>query len=201
MTDRTLPPDVHPESDCRLPAVKRETLDAAAQALYDNLVNPKGTSYVGLKGPGGIRLHSPGVAVQMQGLNAYFRRDDVMSARTREIAILTTARAFDSQFEWAAHEPVAVKAGVEAAVIDAIKHRRATAGLPDDAAAIIELGREIFVAHRVAPATFARARKLLGDRGLVDVLCLMGHYTATAAILCAVDQQLKPGQPPLLPVP
>ena len=30
----------------------------------------------------------------------------------REVAILTTAREMDSQFEWVAHEPEAIKEGV-----------------------------------------------------------------------------------------
>jgi len=53
----------------------------------------------------------------------------------------------------------------------------------------------------VSPDTFARALKLFGDKGIVDLVSLMGEYSATAALLTTFDQQLQPGQKPLLPVP
>jgi 4-carboxymuconolactone decarboxylase len=116
------------------------------------------------------------------------------------VATLITARAFDSQFEWAAHERVARKAGVSETTIEAIKHRRPTDGLPEEDAAIIELGRETFGRHQVSAETYARALKLFGPHDLCDIVCLMGQYAATAALLCAFGMQLPEGQEPLLPV-
>ena len=63
------------------------------------------------------------------------------SGRVREITIPATAREMDSQFEWVAHEDVALKEGVPASVIDAIKHRNSNAGLDSTDALIIELVR------------------------------------------------------------
>jgi 4-carboxymuconolactone decarboxylase len=119
----------------------------------------------------------------------------------REIAILTTAREMDSQFEWCAHEPEALKEGVEQSVIDTIKHRRSTAGLAETDAAVIELGREIFRDHKVSSATFARAKAIFGPNKLVELVLLMGNYASTAALLTALDMQLPEGKTPLLPVP
>jgi 4-carboxymuconolactone decarboxylase len=75
----------------------------------------------------------------------------------REVAILTTAREMDSQFEWVAHEDVALKEGVPQEVIDIIKHRRRTAGIDSTDALVIELGRQIWRDHKVKPETFALA--------------------------------------------
>ena len=66
--------------------------------------------------------------------------------RVREIAFLTTSREMDNQFEWTAHEPVALEAGVPEAVIDVIKHRKPTDGL--DGADAAEVPNE-FVAVTV----------------------------------------------------
>jgi 4-carboxymuconolactone decarboxylase len=52
------PEDVDPQSGCRLPLPKREELDQAGQRTYDSLVDPKGGSIRGLRGHGGILLHS-----------------------------------------------------------------------------------------------------------------------------------------------
>ena len=85
-------------------------------------------------------------------------------------------------------------------VIDVIKHRKATDNLSETDAAIIELGREIWVDHKVSSATFARAKALFAPQDLVDLVMLMGMYAQTAALLIAFDMQLRPGQQPLLPV-
>jgi 4-carboxymuconolactone decarboxylase len=194
------PSDIDPDSGFRLPLPKREELDEEGRQLYDRLSDPKGGTIKGLRGPAGIRLYSPRNSHISQPLNRYLRFEAGLSARTREIAILTTAREFDSQFEWAAHEPEALGEGVPAAVVEIIKHRRATHGLDEFDAVVIDLGREMFRAKKVTSATFARALKQFGARLLVDVISLMGNYAATAALLTAFDMQLDPGQEPLLPV-
>jgi 4-carboxymuconolactone decarboxylase len=124
-----------------------------------------------------------------------------LGGRVRELAILTTARELDSQFEWAAHEPEALAEGIPRKIIDIIKHRKDTSGLDEVDAIVIELGREIFGARRVASATFTRALRQFGRRTLVDLVALMGNYAGTAALLTAFDMQLDPSQPPLSPHP
>ena len=195
------PNDIDPESGFRLPLPKREDLDAEGQAVYDRIVNPKANTIRGLRGPAGIRLYSPHNALISDPINRYLRFESGLSAHAREVAILATAREFDSQFEWAAHEPEALKEGVPASVIDVIKHRRTTAGLDEGDAVLIDLGREMYGAKKVSSATFARALAKFGPRQLVDVVCLMGNYAATAGLLAAFDMQLDPGQEPLLPIP
>ena len=195
------PPDVYPDSGFRLPLPKREELDEAGQKAMDRLLDPKNGSIVGLRGPGGIRLYNAELAAIAEPLNRYLRYRAGLSGHVREVAILATARQFDSQFEWAAHEGVARKEGVPEAVIDAIRHRKPTAGLPEADAVIIELGREAFGDKRVKPETFARALKQFGPKDLVTLTTLMGEYSATAMFLATFDMQLPPGVEPGLPVP
>jgi 4-carboxymuconolactone decarboxylase len=107
----------------------------------------------------------------------------------------------DSQFEWVAHEPEALKEGVPQNVIDVIKYRRDTAGLARSDAVVIELARQLWRDHKVTSATFAEAKALLGPNKLVDLVLLMGNYAGTAALLTAVDMQLHKGKQPLLPIP
>jgi 4-carboxymuconolactone decarboxylase len=108
-------------------------------------------------------------------------------------------RELDSQFEWAAHEPEALREGVSRDIIEIIKHRLDTSGLDHADAIVIELGREIFGARKVASETFARALWHFGRRALVDLVALMGNYAGTAALLTAFDMQLNADQLPLLP--
>ena len=195
------PEDVDSESGFRLPLPKREDLDDAGQRTYDSLADPKGASIRGLRGPGGILPHSPELSQHTRALNRYLRHEAGLGGRVRELAILTTARELDSQFEWAAHEPEAIGEGISQEIIEVIKYRKDTSGLDEADAIIIELGREIFGARKVTSATFARALRQFGRRALVDLVALMGNYAGTAALLTAFDMQLDPDQPPPCPLP
>ncbi len=193
--------DIDPESRCRLPLPRRNDLAPEAQAVYDRLVDPQGGTLRGLAGPGGIALHSPALWRHTRGLNHYLRYEAGLGGRVRELAILVTARECDSQFEWAAHEAEARKEGVPAATIEIVRRGGDIAGLAEEDAAVIALGREMFADRRVSSATFARCLKLFGRGKLVDLVALMGNYASTAALLCAFAMQLDPGQAPPLPIP
>jgi 4-carboxymuconolactone decarboxylase len=175
-------------------------LDEAGRRAYDRGTTP-GATIAGLQGPAGVQLYSLRAAPHLSAINRYLRFESGLSPRVREIAILATAREMDSQFEWVAHEPEALKEGVEQSVIDVIKYRRGTAGLDATDATVIELGRQIWRDHKVTSDLFARARALFGPHKLVDLVLLMGNYAGTAALLTAVDMQLHPGKQPLLPIP
>lgn len=197
----TLPPDIDPVSRCRLALPKREELDEGGKNIYDHHVDPKGGSLAGLYGPGGIRLHSPKLSQLQAPASRYLRFEAGFSGALRELIILVAAREMDSQFEWFQHESNGLKEGLPQAAVDVVKHRKPTAGLPEDEAIVIEFGRELFQKKKVAPALFAHAVKRFGKRGLVDMVSLMGNYCATALLLAAFDAHLPEGQKPLLPVP
>jgi 4-carboxymuconolactone decarboxylase len=200
MSDRIFSSDIFADSGCRLPTVERDGLDPVGKEIYDAHVDPGGGSIAGLWGPGGIKLHSPRISEHTRELTRHFRREETFTATLREVTILVTARECESQFEWTAHEPLALDVGVSQATVDAIKHRKGLAGLPEQEAAVIQLGREIFADRRVTQETFARALDLFGRGTLVDLVCLMGNYAGTAALLCAFDMQVRPGKEPLLPM-
>ena len=193
------PDDIDPESGCRLPLPRRYELSAEDQATYDRLSATGGDNLRGLRGPGGIQLHSPELSRRSWPLNRYLRFEAGLGERVRELAILVTARELDSQFEWAAHEEEARRHGVSPELIEIVRHRRGLDGLAEADAAIIALGREIFGARRVSSTTFARCLAQFGRRKLVDLVALMGNYAATAALLTAFDMQLDPGTTPGLP--
>ncbi len=194
-TAAAYPDDVYPDSRNRLPLIQREEMDEQGQKAYDSAVsNPR--SLAGLQGPAGIRLHSARARE-----SEYLRYESDLGRRLTELAILVTAREMDQQFEWTVHEGVALQEGLEPAIIDVVRLRQPLTGLGEKEAAIIQLGREVFRNHRLSPDTFARALQLFGDKTLVDLVSLMGNYASTAVLLTTFDQQLPPGQKPLLPIP
>jgi len=190
---------IDPDSGCRLPMVRREDLDEGGKAVYDHHIAPGTDSLAGLKGPGGVRLHSPKLSAALRPVAKYLRFDTGLSTRLREIAIMITAREMDSRFEWAAHEPEALKQGVSQATIDVIKFRKPTDGLDPAEKAIIDIGREAMGKHSVSQETYDRALEIFGARKLVDLMGIMGNYMATATLLHVFDNQ-PPADAPVLPL-
>jgi len=196
-----MPKDIYPESGFRLPLPKRDDFNDYGEKVYDKIVGPGSRTLTGLQGPSGIRLHSPRLAEYVYTLNQYLRFESGFSGQIRELAILVTAREMDSQFEWAAHEPVAVKEGLAQEIIDVVKYRKGVEELPETEAVVIQFGREMFRQKKVTSETFARALKIFGPKQLVELVALIALYSATAVELNAFDMQLHPGQKPLLPLP
>ena len=194
----TLPGDVYPDSLSRLPLVDREAMDEQGQKFYDAVTDPRSRTLVGLQGPSGIWLHSPELGERMRAVNQYLRYETALERRLTELAILVTARELDNQFEWTAHEPVALREGLDPEIIDVVKYRKPISGLGTKEALIIDLGRKLFRERKVDPETFAQTLEVFGPRGIVELAAVMGNYAGTAIMLNMVDQQLRPDQTPLL---
>ncbi len=196
-----LPKDIHPDSRSRLPLPKREALDEQGKRVYDSVLDPKRPTLAGFQGPAGIWLHSPRVGEPFREMNRILRNEVPLEPRLRELAILVTAREFDSQFEWTAHEPVALKEGLDPGILDAVKFRKAASGAPEKEAVIIAFGRELFRDRKVRAETYAQMVRVFGQAAVVNITALMANYAFTAVMLTAFDQQLHEGRKPLLPFP
>lgn len=194
------PGDIDPDSGCRLPFPQREELSEEGKRIYDYHVDPKGGSLAGLKGPGGVRLHSPQLSEYLRPVGRYLRHEAGLDPKIREIAILITAREMDAPFEWAAHTREGRRVGVPEEIIDAIANRKPLDGLPETEAAVIQLGREALGHHKVTPETYAKAYGIFGARKLVDLVSLMGNYASTATILAVFANQ-PDDDAPKLPMP
>src|SRR5215831_6383636 len=174
---RVRPADLHPETGNRFPPIRRDALNEAEKKLYDTRGVTDGF------GPAALRLYSPPLAEAMTSVNDYLRRKSGLEPRLVELAILVTAREMDCEYVWTAHEPAAQKAGLEQQIIDTVKYRRPLTTLGEREAVIVQLGRESISKHKAASNTFARALKLFGNQGLVNILALMGDYAATTILL------------------
>ncbi len=192
-----LPKDVYQESGFRLPAPDRDQMSNYEKEIYDKVLGSGSRTIAGVKGPFGIHLYNPKLAELEHALSLYLRFDAGLNGRIRELAILVTAREMDSRFEWAAHEPVGIKEGLEPEIVSIVKYRKSVARLKKPDAVIIKLGREMFGRRKVTSATFARALEVFGAKQLVSLVCLMAHYAAIAAELRVFNNQVSPKQPKL----
>ena len=139
-------------------------------------------------------------AIRLQRSGVDVRWENKVGRALSELAILATAREHDQPYEWSLHEMEAVAVGLDPAVIDAVRNKKALTGIGEKEAAIIQLARDIG-RHKVSADTYARALKTFGQSNLVDVVSLMGQYAATATRLSAFNQQMPPGWKQFLPLP
>lgn len=142
-------------------------------------------------------LPSPELAKRAAALGELVRYETSLGARRSELAILVVARRWSAAYEWAVHAGEAARAGIEAAVIDALAHGR-TPGLDEGDAAVVAFARELAAEGRVSDATFARATAVLGAAGVVDLIGVVGYYTLVAFTL-NVFEVPAPEQAPRLP--
>lgn len=192
---RAFPMDVYVETGNRLPALKRQDLNDAGKKVFD--ARPPADSF----GPAAIRLYNPPVGDHMGAVNEQLRYKSGLDPRLVQLVILVSARESDSEYVWTAHEPQALKVGLQPGVIDMIRYRKPTASLAEKDAALIDLGREVFEKHHVTSAVYARAQGLFGNEGLVNYVSLMGDYAATTLLLNAFDQHIRPADKAMLPIP
>ena len=197
----SLPSDVNPASLSRVPLIRREDMDEEGKRVYDVLMGPQTRTLAGLQGPYGIWLHSPRLGERLLAASQYLRYQTDLGRPLTELATLVVARELDNQFEWAAHEPAALRDGLAQHIIDTVKYRRDPAGLGEKETVIIRMGRELFRQKKVSSETYAEAVRLFGIRGVVNLSALMAHYTMIGMMLNTFDQQLHPGWEPLLPIP
>jgi len=191
-----LAPEIHPESLSRLPPVQRDSLDAEGKRVWDLVGGGRG---VPKTGPAPVSMYSPGAAEPIHVLNQYLRKT-VAGSRYFELSALLAAREFDQQYEWSGHEAAGLRAGLDQAVIDAVKFNRDVAGLPEKDATVIRLGRALLRDKKVTPALWAKTVELFGRQGAVEIVTIMGDYAMAGFLLTAADQRLPADRTPLLPI-
>ncbi len=209
VTAADIPQDIHEDSWARLPTITRESLDPEDQQAFDVIVNPDSRYANGLRGPIGMWMYSPRMAELMCPASTYLRygADGERDQRLTELAILTTARELNSQYEWSAHEGLARNAGLEEEIIELLRFSRplpntgALPGLGEQEATIIRMARELVNEPKVSADVFVTAQRLFGNEGVMDLTGLVGYYTFVNYTLKTFDVQRTPGSLLLLPLP
>ncbi|MBM3606899.1 MAG: carboxymuconolactone decarboxylase family protein [Alphaproteobacteria bacterium] len=180
----------------RLPELEYDRLDSAQKAMWDRLVSgPRGR----VAGPYHAWLRIPQFAAIAEQYGRYVRYETSLPARLTEMAILIVARHWNAQVEWWAHHPLALKAGLDPAIADAIAHRKEPHFVNEDEALVYALTRELIDTKKVSDPTYARAKDLFGETGLIDLIAVLGNYFAVALVLNTFEIMPPDGSTPLPP--
>ncbi len=167
-------------TQARLPAFDPAHATPQQKALLDDILSgPRGN----LNGPFVSWIHSPELGQLAQKLGAYCRYDTGLPLRLSELAILATAREWQSQAEWHIHLPIAVDAGLSATVAEQIRIGQTPVFEQEDERVVWSFATELYQHKRVADATYARAVELFGLKVVVNLIGLLGYYALVAMTL------------------
>lgn len=168
-----------------------ETMTAEQRRVHDLIASgPRGN----VRGPLAIWLHRPLLAERAQALGAYCRYDSALGPRLSELAILTMACLWQSAFEWWAHKPIALKAGVEKPVVDALRDGLPPPFADNEARLVHRVVVELTERRGLSDETYDGAIAGLGRDRLVDLVGLCGYYTLISMTLNAFAVPLPPGE-------
>jgi 4-carboxymuconolactone decarboxylase len=145
-------------------------------------------------GPFNVLLRSPQMGDAAQQLGAQVRFHSSLPNRLKEMAILIVARHWTSHYEWYAHKRLALEAGLPPAMVEAIRSRQTPAGMAPQQKALYDFERELLDTHQVSDPTFRAAVAAFGERGVVDLIGLMGYYHLVSMALNVDRYPLPPGE-------
>ncbi|WP_312428184.1 carboxymuconolactone decarboxylase family protein [Achromobacter sp.] len=182
----------------RIPLPTPDSMTDDQKRVYEKIVSgPRGR----LVGPLRAALHSPELAERWQALGALLRFGTSLPPRVSELAIVVTARRWNSQIEWHIHAQAARAAGIADAVLDAIQARATPVFDNRDDEIVYEFARQIQETGQVEPTLYAQAVERWAAVGVVELTAVIGYYTMVSMTLNAHEIPMPDDAPPPLDTP
>jgi 4-carboxymuconolactone decarboxylase len=153
-------------------------------------------------GPFGVLLRVPELMDLGFRWRQHVQSRSALDQRLTEFVILMSARNWTQQYEWNAHRPAAIKAGLKPEIVAAVAEGRRPAQMAEDEAILYDLCMELQRNHSVSDATYARALAKFGEAGIVETASIAGYYTLLAMVMNTARTPLPAGtKPPLAAFP
>jgi 4-carboxymuconolactone decarboxylase len=182
----------------RFAPLKEEQLSPEQKAWVETIVPPPRNARF-TNPPYRAYVRNVELAQRLTPLSDYLRWNTSLPARLSEMAIILTAREWSSQYEWAAHYPLAMKGGLDPSVADDIAHGRKPSKMKDDEKALYQLVTELYRNKAVSDSTYADALKHFSERGIMDVIGIIGYYDLVSMTLITMQAQPRDNSVPPLP--
>ena len=172
-----------------------EELPPEVRPLADDILK---ISSAGLGGPYNALMRSPEMARRCFDLLDYLRFKTSVPKALNEFAILIQARVATAQYEWWAHEPIAIRAGLPQHIADDLRQCQRPQSMYETQALVYDFCIQLTLNHQVNDALWQKAMQLLGEQQVIDLIVLSGTYTMVSMLLNATQVGIpNQGQPPL----
>ncbi len=128
-------------------------------------------------------LQAPEFARRAQALGALLRYDTTLPPRLSELAILLTARHWTAHYEWKVHKQAALDGGLAPDIIAAIAKRATPSFTAVDERMVYTVAQSLLQTQAVPDALYAEAVVVLGERGMVELVGVLGYYALVSMTL------------------
>jgi 4-carboxymuconolactone decarboxylase len=194
-----MPATSRAEDITRFAPLKAEELTPPQKAWADMIAAPpRNAKFV--NPPYRAYIRNPDLAPRLSALSEYLRWNTSLPPRLSELAILITARQWTAQYEWFAHYPLALKAGLDPKVAADIAAGKRPDTMKDDEAALYDLAMALYVDKKVSDAVYKAALDKFGERGIMDIIGIIGYYDITSMTLITMQAGAPNDSVPPLPV-
>jgi 4-carboxymuconolactone decarboxylase len=181
----------------RVPIITPESdLNAEQRRVLAGLLDRRGGK---IPGPYRFTLHCPEVTELMHPFGEKLRLQSSFPLNLSEMAIVSTARAWDCDYVFASHSEGALKAGVDLSVIEAMQRCERPVFRKADEEAIYDFTTELCVNHKISDATYQRVLKAYDVPRAVELSSLIGYYSLVAGIMLAHEMPVPEGARRLAP--
>jgi 4-carboxymuconolactone decarboxylase len=154
----------------------------------------------GAGGPFNVLLRSPEMGDLAQQFGASMRFHSSLPKKLNEMAIIITASHWTAQYEWNAHRAAAAQAGLNEAIIQSIAAGKRPASMDGDETIIYNFATDLLNKHEVSDAVFKVTKDKFGEKGVVDLIGVMGYYQLVSMLLNVDRYPLPAGAKPELQV-
>jgi 4-carboxymuconolactone decarboxylase len=174
----------------RFPPLSWETMTPEQRTMVQHILSGTRTS---LGGPFNVLLRSPEMGDLAQQMGESMRFRSSIPRRLNEMAIIITARHWTSHYEWYVHRAAAAEAGLAEGKIRSIAAGERPAALDADETIVYNFCTEMLQTKQVSDATFNAVKAKFGERGIVDLIGVMGWYQMVSMALNADQYPLPAG--------
>lgn len=164
----------------RLPVPARNSMNVAQRDAADAIIaGPRKAIF----GPFVPLLQCPALMEHIGKTGETLRFKGCLPETIRELAICLVARETGNQFEWQMHVPLAIKAGITQAAIEAIRAGRRPRELTVEQETAVDFVTELMLRHGVSDATYGEAVRRFGEPGTVELAALVGYFAMVCWIM------------------
>jgi 4-carboxymuconolactone decarboxylase len=178
----------------RLIKKRAEELTPEERAQFDRIgkfhkPGPDGTH----GGPFDPWIRSPELAKRAVSFGNFIWERTTLDRRLIEMAILVTARFWESNYEWVSHTRIALEYGISQPVIDDVFQGKRPEQAPEDEQVVYDVCMALHQTHRLPQELYQKVVELFGERGLVEMIAAISQYTLVSMTLNAFDVGLEEG--------
>jgi len=179
----------------RFKPLKYDEMTPAQKTMMDHLASGERR---GAGGPFNVLLRSPEMGDLVQQFGASMRFHSSLPRKLNEMAIIITARHWTAQYEWYAHRTAAAQAGLNEAIIQSIAAGKRPASMDADETVIYNFATELLNTKQVGDPVFKAVKDKFGEKGVVDLIGVMGYYQLVSMLLNVDRYPLPAGAKPEL---